>query len=218
MPTSLQGNFMSRELPKHLNSYSTKGYWDARYDQKGSTVRNDATEYYDWFQGSYQDFLELVLGIVSPFDLILNIGCGDSKLSSDLLAKVLNIFLFNVDYAESLINHMHQYTLKQDLQCWLPMDIRFLNLCNDSMDLVIDKGTMDALFSDGSSPWTPSVSVLDNVGMTVTGIWRVLRKGGTWICMSFGQPHFRKQYFETVNWTEKKVIPSNIYHVYLYTK
>ena len=170
------------------------------------------------FKDHIQTFWKSSWDWYPPSDLILNIGCGDSKLPFDLLPKNLNIFLFNVDYAESLINHMHGHTSKHDLQCWLPMDIRSLNLRNDSMDLVIDKGTMDALFSDGSSPWTPSPSVLNNIEMTVAGIWRVLKTGGKWICMSFGQPHFRRQYFETLNWTEKKVISLNIYHVYLYTK
>ena len=209
---------MTHEPPKHLNSYTTKKYWEARYDQKDNATCGDGTEYHDWFRGSYPDFLELVLKLVSPFDLVLNIGCGDSKLPFDLLAKNMNMFLFNVDYAESLINHMHSHAFKHDLQCWLPMDIRFLNLRSDSMDLVVDKGTMDALFSDGSSPWTPSSSVLNDVGATVAGIWRVLKTGGVWVCMSFGQPHFRRQYFETVNWTEKKVISLSIYHVYTYTK
>lgn len=210
---------MSHNPPKHVEAYATQGYWEERYGHKGGAGRDGtATAYYDWFQGSYSEFMELVLGTISPFDLILNVGCGDSRLSLDLLAKNMNLFLFNVDYAESVINHMHRQTSSHALQCWLPMDIRRLGVRDGSMDVVIDKGTIDALFSDGSSPWAPSTTALGNVEVTIRGIWRALRDGGRWICMSFGQPHFRRQYLETMEWKEKKVIPLGIYHIYMYTK
>ena len=211
---------MSHELPKHAEVYAKREYWEGRYGQKGGDFNHDdTTQHYDWCQSSYSEFVKLILDEgISPFDLILNVGCGDSRLSFDLLAKAMNICLFNVDYAESVISRMHREASNQDVQCWIPMDIRLLNIRSDSMDHVIDKGTMDALFSDGSSPWTPSLSVLNNVEVTVHEIWRVLREDGKWICMSFGQPHFRERYFGTMKWREKKVIPLGMYHVYVYTK
>ena len=156
---------MSHELPKHVEVYAKREYWEGRYGQKGGDFNHDdTTQYYDWCQSSYSEFVKLILDEgISPFDLILNVGCGDSRLSFDLLAKAMNICLFNVDYAESVISRMHREASNQDVQCWTPMDIRLLNIRSDSMDHVIDKGTMDALFSDGSSPWTPSLSVLNSV-------------------------------------------------------
>lgn len=112
------------------------------------------------------------------------------------------------------------------------MDIRSLAIRSSVFDCVVDKGTIDALFSDGSSPWSPSEGVLAAVRSTVAEVYRyyliaatlcnnrVLAEGGRFVCMSFGQPHFRRKCLEeAASWTRcHPVQPLGLYFVYAFDK
>ena len=87
---------------------------------------------------------------------------------------------------------------------WLVADMRELaGLDDGSFDLVIDKAAVDALQCDEGSPWDPNPAVLEDVARTCEQVLRVLRPGGTFVSISFQQPHFRKRYFvkEEYGWS-----------------
>ncbi len=62
---------MDSRIPKRLEEYRQREYWDRRYEQ-------DATGTYDWLM-SYEQLRQLLHPLIQPTDRILNIGCGNSR-------------------------------------------------------------------------------------------------------------------------------------------
>ena len=84
------------------------------------------------------------------------------------------------------------------------MDIRNLDLPEDSFDVAIDKGAMDALLAGVKDPWNPPEEITRDCVSEVKEVQRVLRKNSSsiFIYHTFGQPHFRRQILNTdeENW------------------
>lgn len=77
---------------------------------------------------------------------------------------------------------------------WHVMDVRSLQFPDSSVDIAIDKGTLDA-FLHGSL-WDPPEDVRESVGKYVNEVARVLKKGGMWLYITYRQPHFLKPLLE----------------------
>merc|ERR1712196_725193 len=77
---------------------------------------------------------------------------------------------------------------------FLEMGITNLTFANETFDCVIDKGTLDALFT-GPSHLVP---------IAMWESWRVLRPGGDFISITFGQPSKRKPLYEP-SWAYQNV-------------
>lgn len=63
-----------------------------------------------------------------------------------------------------------------------------------SFDVVIDKAAMDALMCDEGDVWSPSEAVIQQAAAMCNGIASVLTPTGTFVQISFAQPHFRKRF------------------------
>ena len=63
-----------------------------------------------------------------------------------------------------------------------------------SFDAVIDKAGMDAVLADGGDVWDPPSHLLSAARACTHGVARVLRDRGTFLSLSFAQPHFRRAY------------------------
>ena len=80
-----------------MPEYGDKGYWDERYEKANG-------EMFDWLQcfGTLSPILEQY---VKPSDRIINLGCGNAKLSEEMhLAGYVN--QWNIDYSEPVIKQM----------------------------------------------------------------------------------------------------------------
>jgi ubiquinone/menaquinone biosynthesis C-methylase UbiE len=58
-----------------------------------------------------------------------------------------------------------------------------MSFTDDQFSVVLDKGTVDALFTDTSA------DVVDRINKMFSEISRVLRVGGRFICVSLAQQH-----------------------------
>ena len=130
---------------------------------------------------------------------ILLIGCGNSSLGYDLWKEgFTNIDC--MDYAESVIDRMKlKYTsdpeferLKDQLR-FTTMDMMNMTYADGIFDTVIDKATMDVILTDNKDPWNPSEEVIERSSKTLNNCIRVLKPQGSFISISFEQPHFRKK-------------------------
>lgn len=63
------------------------------------------------------------------------------------------------------------------------MDVRDLKYANDTFDLAIDKSTIDALLCGDHS--------FLNVAIMTKEVQRVLKNGGVYLVISYGQPENR---------------------------
>ena len=63
----------------------------------------------------------------------------------------------------------------------------------ESFDVVVDKAAMDALMCDEGDVWSPSEAAIEQAAAMCSGITSVLVPRGTFLQISFAQPHFRKR-------------------------
>ncbi|KFY37501.1 hypothetical protein V495_07151 [Pseudogymnoascus sp. VKM F-4514 (FW-929)] len=142
---------------------------------------------FEWFRdfGKLRAFLAKHLPSPSNECHILHLGCGNSTLTADLY----NLGYTNqtsVDFSPVVIEAMAAKYSDLNTE-WRVMDIRQLELPDRSVNVAIDKGTMDAMIH--GSLWDPPEDVRRNVGQYVA---RVLEPGGEWLYITYRQPHFMK--------------------------
>lgn len=129
--------------------------------------------------------------------------------------------IFNVDYSEKVIEMMKERTKDTfpSLQ-WATMDFRDMSdLSDSSFDVILDKGSLDALWSDGGSQWDPSETVLADISASLNEVIRLLKSKGKFISITFGQPHFRLPHMQRPEFWElisnEKV---GLYYIYTFQK
>ncbi|ETW06627.1 hypothetical protein H310_02822 [Aphanomyces invadans] len=173
-------------LPKDNREYGKQEYWDSRFESEES---------YDWL-ARYNDVATLLDQYVRTDQRILIVGCGNSTFSVDLYeAGYTNIV--NLDFSTVVIDRMRaKYSVSHPLMTWIVGDMLTLteSFAPQSFDVVIDKAAMDALMVEGGDTWSPPSHLLAAGHQMCAGVQSVLTATGTFIQISFGQPHFRKRY------------------------
>ena len=196
-----------------MPEYGKADYWDERYKS------NDTT--FDWFV-AFEPLRDIITSICKPDHKILVAGCGNSRLSPLMYeAGLTNIT--NVDISDVVINQMRARYKEMDRMEWLKMDVMKLEFQDSTYDVVIDKGTVDSLLCGGNS--------FHNVYLMNKNISRVLKRGGRYIVITYGQPdtridHYRRKklHFDVEHKTVDKPVfssdasPTSNYHVYIMTK
>ncbi|KZT43228.1 S-adenosyl-L-methionine-dependent methyltransferase [Sistotremastrum suecicum HHB10207 ss-3] len=198
-------------LPNSNSEYATREYWEDRYRKEGPAAT------YDWFK-TYADISEIIHQIIPDrASRILMLGCGNSTLSEEMYDDGYENIV-NIDYSSVLIENMkHIHEEARPKMTWLEMDIRALQFEDDSFDVVLDKGTMDALLAVKGSLWDPPAEAVENCTKEVLEALRVLRPGkGIFFYLTFGQPHFRKRYLTHPNTTLEVSTLGTSFHYYLY--
>ncbi|PMD54321.1 S-adenosyl-L-methionine-dependent methyltransferase [Hyaloscypha bicolor E] len=172
-------------------------YWDGRYRSEQRVTQNGiqpVLDSYEWFRSFEQlrPFFENNLPPSSSGCHILHLGCGNSNLTADLYALGYTNQT-SIDFSQVVIDAM--MTKYSDLETrWGVMDVRELQLPDGSVDVAIDKGTLDAMIH--GSLWDPPADVQSNVGKYVDEVARVLKPGGQWLYITYRQPHFMKPLLE----------------------
>ncbi|KAF8586366.1 S-adenosyl-L-methionine-dependent methyltransferase [Ramaria rubella] len=197
-------------LPNANEQYETKEYWDQRY-------RNEAPDAsFDWFK-SYSQISGIIDEFVMPKSSILVLGCGNSTLSEEMYdAGYTNIT--NVDFSSVLIRNMrNKHAEGRPKMQWLEMDVRSLTFESQSFDVVIDKGTMDAMMTAKGDVWNPSPQIIESCTKEISEVLRVLKPGlGVFLYLTFGQPHFRRRYLQRDGTTLIVKELGDAFHYYLY--
>ncbi|KAJ2698245.1 hypothetical protein FB645_005698 [Coemansia sp. IMI 203386] len=202
-----------RVLPTDNVEYGTHEYWQQRYAQ-------EENENFDWFK-TYKDLAPLFDQHIHSRDArILMLGCGNSTLSTDMYAAGYENIV-NVDYSDVVIEQMRQRCAHQAKMTWEVMDVRQLALDDASVDVAIDKGTLDALMCDKGDSWNPPPELCRNVAAEIDEVDRVLAPGGKFVWITFGQPHFHKRHLLRESWDleiERLNDGGFDYFVYIMTK
>ncbi|TIA70317.1 hypothetical protein E3P91_03165 [Wallemia ichthyophaga] len=173
------------------SDYSDISYWDERYTK-------DAEDTFDWFK-QYPDLKQSLAHHIPKKDSrILMLGCGNSSLSRDMYDDGYTNIL-NIDYSPVCIDNMTKANESRSGMQWCVMDIRQLDLPDNSFDVAIDKGTMDALLAGVRDPWNPQDSIVHDCTSEVREVQRVLKPepSSVFIYHTYAPPHFRKPLLNT---------------------
>ncbi|KAL5536865.1 hypothetical protein ACEPAF_688 [Sanghuangporus sanghuang] len=197
-------------LPKSNEEYGTLEYWNERYRKEA----NGTT--FDWFK-SYSDISHIVReAIPDKASKILILGCGNSKLSEEMYDDGYHNIV-NVDYSSIVIEQMREkYRVSRPTLEWHVMDVRDLQFEDYSFDVAIDKGTMDAMMTSKGDVWDPPEEIMENCTREVNEVTRILRRGGAFLYITFGQPHFRRRYLTRPGTTLEVRQLGEMFHYYVY--
>ncbi|KAI7950324.1 hypothetical protein MJO29_008998 [Puccinia striiformis f. sp. tritici] len=169
--------------------YGTIDYWNSRYAEEREEDR------FEWFK-SYDELSKLIDNYLSKDARICMLGCGNSSLSKDMYDAGFHK-ITNIDFSQILIDRMRsQHTENCPEMTWIQGDVRHLPFADSSFDAAIDKGTMDALMCAKGDVWDPPKEVVENCKMEVDEVARILKPGGIFLYITFGQPHFRKPHLQ----------------------
>merc|ERR1711990_303533 len=140
---------MGVEKEFNVSTFSSPRYWEEHYQKQSS-------QSYDWYVNwnteldstGGKTLGSFLTGLLKPSYSGLNIGCGNSPLSADLYrAGFENIM--NIDVSRTVIEQMKaRYAEEFPKMSWEVQDAQTLGKDGQVFDLVLDKGTLDAVSTD----------------------------------------------------------------------
>ncbi|KAL2477195.1 S-adenosyl-L-methionine-dependent methyltransferase superfamily protein [Forsythia ovata] len=179
-------------VPATASAYLDPHYWDQRFTEE---------EHYEWFK-DYSHFRHLILQHIKPDSSILEVGCGNSQLCEELYRDGITD-LTCIDLSSVAVEKMKQRLFSKGYKEIKVLEADMLDLPfeDECFDVVIEKGTMDVLFVDSGDPWNPKPETASKVMAMLQGVHRVLKPHGIFLSITFGQPHFRRPFFNAPEFT-----------------
>ena len=149
-------------------------------------------EPFDWYQ-VYSGIKDIMVQNMTKNDKILNLGCGNSRLSEELSEEGYED-ITNIDFSTKVITIMEEKCkAKYPKMSFKVMDVLDMKeIQTGTFNTVIDKGTLDSVLCGDNS--------VSNAQKMIAEVFRVLAPGGHYICITFGDPEHRKKYLETQKW------------------
>ncbi|CAM9511911.1 unnamed protein product [Choristocarpus tenellus] len=164
--------------PNEQDDYSSSSYWEQRYREGVS---------WEWYFG-FQQLQPLFERFVPKTARVLEVGCGDKPLAWDLRADGYTGKICSFDFAPSVISQLD----KEKKDCMEKrddtdtefmvkvMDAREVEFEANSFDLVVDKGTIDAMLCSEEGK--------DNARLICCEAGRVLAWDGWFMVVSHVSP------------------------------
>ena len=134
------------DLPDGNETYKLQEYWDERFSVEDN---------FEWCK-SYSDFKHLIHEhMPKKNERILMLGCGNSSLSEEMYYDGYTNIV-NIDYSPIIIEKMRRKHKHLVGMQYMLMDITRMTFDKNSFDVVMEKGTLDALLVDEKNLWNPS--------------------------------------------------------------
>jgi SAM-dependent methyltransferase len=196
------------------SQYAEPEWWESEYQKCGTD------QSYEWFTGASDDsFVSSLLKLIPKLtQKIINLGCGISRIQNVIFDAGFQQ-ITNIDVSPTCIQLMKASDTRgmQWKICNLLQEFPF---DSNSFDLALDKGTLDALIVDRADKWEIDDEVYEIAAKYFREVARILRPGGVFLQISFGQPHFRKRLFEKDefgwNVTVHTLQPTHSFHFFIY--
>eukprot|EP01135_Chromosphaera_perkinsii_P002021 Nk52_evm68s215 gene=Nk52_evmTU68s215 len=161
-----------------LESYGDLEYWNRRYSNAAST-NAQPTEYLCDFT-----YIE---GYIKPYfcedDTIVVIGCGNSNMGLHI-AQLGYDSVINIDNSSTVITHMKKKHATNKSLRFVVMDALKLSFPVGSIDLIIDKGTLDTCLCSREGKRKSVDMIKESL--------RTLKPDGAMIIISSGEPNTRR--------------------------
>ncbi|KAG2668757.1 hypothetical protein I3843_14G005900 [Carya illinoinensis] len=155
-------------------NYGDARYWDARYVQEGGS--------FDWYQ-RYTALRPFVRKYIPTSSRVLMVGCGNAVMSEDMVKDGYEDIM-NIDISSVAIDMMRRKYENIPQLKYMQMDVRNMSFFPDeSVDSVIDKGTLDSLMCSTDAPI--------NSAQMLAEVSRLLKPGGIYMLITYGDPTVR---------------------------
>ena len=145
---------VGESIKTEREKFKKQEYWEERYKTEES---------FDWFC-ELSSFEHLLTPHLNCTDRILNLGCGNSKLTFSLYERGYRN-IDSIDFSATVIERMKERSLDLSMPSlrWHVMDMLDLGFDRESFDVVLDKGSLDALMVDQEDVWNPKQEVIEQV-------------------------------------------------------
>uniref|UniRef100_A0ABM5G9K0 eEF1A lysine and N-terminal methyltransferase n=1 Tax=Pogona vitticeps TaxID=103695 RepID=A0ABM5G9K0_9SAUR len=183
-----------RLLPKRAREFASAEYWEHFFRERGERA-------FEWY-GAWQELRAPLARYLRSRDSvrsvrILVVGCGNSELSEQLYDEGYRDII-SVDISEVVVKQMQERSAHlRPKMTYMVMDVLQMDFPDGSFQVVLDKGTLDALMTDDEE------TTLMRVKRMFAEIGRVLQFGGRYLCVSLAQGHVLKvalEYFSREGW------------------
>jgi len=185
------GNLTDEQVEKMNNSYTYANprYWDDYYKKL------DESERFDWYVSwdtptkpedpndktwGDKKLGDIMAKFLKPESKTLMLGCGNSDMSEKMYRDGYHEIV-NIDISEQLMQNLRQ---KQQAAMpkmqWLYMDATAMTFDTGSFDVVIDKGTLDAV--EQNKPLVLG---------SIKEAHRILKSGGLFLSVTFNPAPIR---------------------------
>ncbi|XP_027724399.1 methyltransferase-like protein 13 [Vombatus ursinus] len=166
-------------LPRSSKEFGSADYWEKFFQQRGKKA-------FEWY-GSYLELCGVLHKYIKAKDKVLVVGCGNSELSEQLY-DVGYQDIVNIDISEVVIKQMKERNgSRRPQMSFLQMDMTKMEFPDASFQVVLDKGTLDAVLTDEEE------KTLEKVDRMLAEVGRVLQVGGRYLCISLAQAHILKK-------------------------
>ncbi|XP_051661991.1 eEF1A lysine and N-terminal methyltransferase isoform X2 [Manacus candei] len=177
-------------LPRSPAEFGSARYWDRFFRQRGQRA-------FEWY-GAFPELCPVLHKYVRPRDKVLVVGCGNSELSEQMYDVGMCEDIVNIDISDAVIRQMQERSgSRRPKMSYLLMDMLQMDFPDAHFQVVLDKGTLDALLTDEEE------ATLAKVDQMFAEISRVLQVGGRYLCVSLAQAHVLKkavEYFSREGW------------------
>ena len=165
--------YMTSLLPTSHSEFHTKDYWDSFFLKRGNKS-------FEWY-GRYEEIAPYIKAKTSINHRFLVIGCGNSDFSSKLYdLNYKNVI--NLDFSDKVIDEMKVKNKGRSGMRWIVGDMTNMHqIEKNSIDIVFDKGALDALLSENSFDCKLQAKLM------FAEIERVLVDEGAYICITLAQ-------------------------------
>ena len=160
--------------------YATQRYWATRYAAVG------AGDVFEWFL-SFED-LRPLLGFVKRRSAVLDLGCGTSRLLCDMREAGYAGRLVGVDCAAAALRSVKGRSEACRVELVEADATTLAPFADATFDVVVDKGTVDALISGDAAAATEACAAAG----------RVLKRGGRFVVVSHRRPDGDDAWLEAV--------------------
>ena len=209
--------------PDDVAEYARPEYWDKRYETEAqydwfTSVYELVVDQLLKVVQQLHDDRRNAIGLPEPGDehrnaaagkldgdeiklRVLHLGCGNSALCRDLANKCAESGVFldqvAVDYSAVVIDRMRETDRTPGVE-WLQADVRRLeSLPTHSFDLIIDKGTMDALQADKENP-----NLDEDIDAMLLEVSRLLKQSrrSVFVQVTWEIPYYRYHYTKRIEY------------------
>ena len=162
------------------NSNTSQSLLEAQKErqyQYWETVYSREFRFFEWIGDWATEIRPLVSEYLHPAKKVLHIGCGNSKMSEQLLDDNFDEVI-NLDFSPQIINTMKEHYKDNPKLSWIIGDCADLPFSDESFDYVFDKSALDAI--------TCGERFQESVPNTFKEVTRVLKSNGYFILSSLG--------------------------------